>query len=100
MKKYILVEWPESQYFMGKPGCYFCQCDDKNSFGTLDQALFVPEKEYYKQTGYPYSFSNTCTNGELIDLLSQFSRDAVVGIEYCSPKKLQYFKDRNFIAID
>lgn len=100
MNKYILVEWPESQEFMGRSDCYFCQCNDENSFGALDQALFVPEKEYYKKKGLPYKFSNTATNGELIDLLSQFPRDAVVGIEYCSPKKLQYFPDRNFIEID
>lgn len=49
--KYILVEWPESQYFMGQKGCYFCQCDDENSFGELDQAMFVPENLYYKTTG-------------------------------------------------
>ena len=95
--RYILVEWPESQAFIGREGCYYCSPTED---GQLDQAMFVPENLYCKVTGYPYPFSNTCTNGELIDLLSQFPRDAVVGIEYCSPKKLQYFKDRNFIAID
>lgn len=49
MDKYILVEWPESQEFMGRSDCYFCQCNDENSFGALDQVLFVPEKEYYKR---------------------------------------------------
>ena len=95
--RYVLVEWPESQEFIGREGCYYCSPTEDEQ---LDQAMFVPEKEYCKKKGYPYPFSNTCTNGELIDLLSQFPRDAVVGIEYCSPKKLQYFKDRNFIAID
>lgn len=100
MDRYVLVEWPESQEFVGRPDCYFCQCNDENSFAALDQALFVPEKEYYKKVGLPYQFSITATNGELIDLLSQFPRDAVIGIEYCSPKNLQYFPDRNFIEID
>lgn len=44
--RYLLVEWPESQEFIGMDGCYFCQCDDENSFGDLDQALFVPEELY------------------------------------------------------
>lgn len=46
--KYVLVEWPESQEFIGKPDCYFCQCNDENSFGALDQAMFVPEEIYNK----------------------------------------------------
>lgn len=46
MIRYILVEWPDSQHFMGESGCYFCQCNDENSFGALDQAMFVPEKLY------------------------------------------------------
>jgi hypothetical protein len=46
MSRYILIEWPESQEFMGRSDCYFCQCNDENSFGTLDQAMFVPENVY------------------------------------------------------
>lgn len=84
---------------MEHPDCYLAADNDElREFFT--PTYFVPEKEYCKKKGFPYPFSNTCTNGELIDLLSQFPRDSVVGIEYCSPKKLQYFKDRNFIAID
>ena len=45
-ERYVLVEWPESQEFIGMDGCYFCQCNDENSFGDLDQALFVPEALY------------------------------------------------------
>ena len=71
--RYILVEWPESQQFIGREGCYYCSPTED---GQLDQAMFVPEKEYYKKIGLPYKFSNTATNGELIDLLSQFPRDA------------------------
>ena len=33
---------------MGQENCYFCQCNDENSFGSLDQALFVPEDIYKK----------------------------------------------------
>ena len=99
MERYILVEWPESQEWMEHSDCYLAaENDEVREF--FAPTYFVPEKEYCKKKGYPYPFSNTCTNGELIDLLSQFPRDAIVGIEYCSPKKLQYFKDRNFIAID
>lgn len=94
MERYVLVEWPESQEWMEHSDCYLAADNDDAP------TYFVPEKEYCKKKGFPYQFSNTCTNGELIDLLSQFPRDAVVGIEYCSPKKLQYFPDRNFIAID
>ena len=65
--RYILVEWPESQQFIGREGCYYCSPTED---GQLDQAMFVPEKEYYKKIGLPYKFSNTATNGELIDLLS------------------------------
>lgn len=44
--RYILVEWPDSQAFMGRSDCYFCQCNDENSFAALDQAMFVPENIY------------------------------------------------------
>ena len=33
--RYILVEWPESQYFIGHEKCYLCE--------ELDSAYFVPE---------------------------------------------------------
>jgi hypothetical protein len=46
--RYILVEWPDSQAFMGRSDCYFCQCNDENSFAALDQAVFVPENIYKK----------------------------------------------------
>lgn len=38
MEKYILVEWPDSQYFIGLEGCYLCE--------ELDCAYFVPEEIY------------------------------------------------------
>ena len=45
--KYILVYWPESQYFIGIEGCYHVLPlihDTEN----LDQAMFVPEDIYNK----------------------------------------------------
>jgi hypothetical protein len=42
--KYLLVLWPESQEFIGRPDCYFCQCNDE----ALDQAIFVPEEIFYE----------------------------------------------------
>ena len=100
MERYILVEWPESQEFIGRPDCYFCQCNDENSFGTLDQAMFVPEDLYCKVTGFIHKFGWTVKNGELQDILSQYPKDAIVAVEYCDVKNLKYFPDRNFIAID
>ena len=43
--KYILVTWPESQYFIGMEYCYHI-----NPMGDtdLDQAIFVPEETYNK----------------------------------------------------
>ena len=43
--KYILVTWPESQYFIGIEHCYYI-----NPMGNinLDQAMFVPEETYNK----------------------------------------------------
>lgn len=45
--KYILVEWPKSQYFIGLEGCYYI-----NTIGdiNLDQAMVVPEHTYNKMT--------------------------------------------------
>lgn len=95
--KYVIIPFEEAEEFDNVEGCYFIFDPIP---GGKDVPIAIPEKEYCKKKGLPFAFSNMCTNGELIDLLSQFPRDAIVGIEYCSPKKLQYFKDRNFIAID
>ena len=45
--KYLLVQWPESQSFIGVKGCYFISIDEDDDL-TLDQAMFVPEKTYNK----------------------------------------------------
>ena len=44
--RYILVEWPKSQEFMGQKGCYYCNPGENDQ---LDQALFVPEDIYEKR---------------------------------------------------
>lgn len=49
---------------------------------------------------YENRYHNTMCNGELQKLLKQFPDDAIVAVEYCDVKKLQYFPDRNLIAID
>lgn len=95
---YILVEWPESQEFIGRDGCYFCQTNEDDL--SLDQAIFVPEDLYCKVTGFIHKFSKTVKNGELQDILSQYPKDAIVAVEYCDVKNLRYFPDRNLIAID
>ena len=97
MERYILVEWPESQYFIGQEGCYYCSPGEDDQ---LDQAMFVPEDLYCEVTGFIHKFGWTVKNGELQDILSQYPKDAIVAVEYCDVKNLRYFPDRNFIAID
>ena len=99
MSRYILVEWPESQAFIGQKGCYFCQINEDDDL-SLDQAIFVPEDLYCEVTGFIHKFRRTVKNGELQDVLSQYPKDAIVAVEYCDVKNLKYFPDRNFIAID
>lgn len=38
MSKYILLEWPESQDYIGEEGCYVCT--------EISGAVFVPENMY------------------------------------------------------
>lgn len=47
-EKYLLVEWPESQHFIGMENCYPCLSYDEDTFSDLDQAMFVPENLYHK----------------------------------------------------
>ena len=63
--RYILVEWPESQEFIGRKGCYYCSPTED---GQLDQAMFVPEDLYCEVTGFIHKFGRTVTNGELQDI--------------------------------
>ena len=43
--KYILVDWPESQHFIGVKGCYFISLNEEDDL-SLEQAMFVPENVY------------------------------------------------------
>ena len=97
MNRYILVEWPESQEFIGRKGCYYCSPTED---GQLDQAMFVPEDLYCEVTGFVHKFGWIVKNEELQDILSQYPKDATVAVEYCDVRSLKYFQDRNFIAID
>lgn len=47
-EKYLLVEWPDSQYFIGMENCYPCLSYDEDTFSDLEQAMFVPENLYHK----------------------------------------------------
>lgn len=47
MTKYILVEWPESQQYIGHPECFLCTPLDWNEEDYND-AYFVPEHIYNK----------------------------------------------------
>lgn len=40
------------------------------------------------------------TNKELQDLLKQHPDDAIVCIEYCNIRELEYYEDRNLIVIE
>lgn len=97
--RYVLVEWPESQEFIGREGCYHVYPSINNA-ENLDGAMFVPEDLYCKVTGFIHKFGRTVKNEELQDILAQYPKDATVAIEYCDVKNLKYFPDRNFIAID
>ena len=56
--------------------------------------------EEYSQLIYENRYSKTMLNSELQELLKQFPGDAIVAVEYCDVTRLQYFPDRNLIAID
>ena len=47
--KYLLVQWPHSQYFIGIKGCYYAQ-PSINDTENLDGAMFVPKEIYNKIT--------------------------------------------------
>lgn len=56
--KYILVEWPESQHFIGVEGCHYVSLNEDDDL-SMDQAMFVPE-EIYRET------FNQTTNSEYV----------------------------------
>lgn len=60
----------------------------------------IKVQEDISQPIYENRYNNTIYNNELQKLLKQYPNDAMVAVEYCNVKKLQYFPDRNLIAID
>lgn len=56
--------------------------------------------EEYAQLIYENRYNKTMLNIELQELLKQFPGNAIVAVEYCDIRKLQYFPDKNLIAID
>lgn len=58
MSKYLLIEWPESQYFIGLKGCYSISLDEDDDI-SLDQAMFVPEEIYNAVINYENSNTGT-----------------------------------------
>lgn len=56
--------------------------------------------EEFSQLIYENRYNNTMLNSDLQELLKQFPKDAKVAVEYCDIRRLQYFPDRNLIAID
>lgn len=45
-------------------------------------------------------FHKEVTNEEMVDLLSQFPKDAVIAVECCNPRTMKYNKNDNTIRID
>lgn len=53
--RYIKVDWPTSQMFMGRDDCYDCAYEDENN--GIYQSVFVPEdiyEEVIKNTDFRY----------------------------------------------
>lgn len=46
MDKYILVRWPECQYFMHRTDCFLCFTKQEFTDVSMDGAYFVPEDIY------------------------------------------------------
>lgn len=42
--RYIKVDWPTSQMFMGREGCYDCAYEGEDN--SIYQSVFVPEYIY------------------------------------------------------
>lgn len=49
---------------------------------------------------YQNRYGKTMRNIDLQNLLKQYPDDAMVCVEYCDVSLMQYFPDRNLIAID
>ena len=42
--RYVKVDWPTSQMFMGREGCYDCAYEGEDN--SIYQSVFVPEYTY------------------------------------------------------
>lgn len=87
--KYILVEWPESQYFIGIKDCYYVQ-PSINDRENLNGALFVPENIYNNSTEPKLPISNNEYEIWAID------KDGIIIAEFSSFKQADNFKKDYF----
>lgn len=87
--KYILVEWPDSQYFIGIKGCYYTQ-PSINDTENLDQAIFVPENIYNNITKPKLPISNNKYEIWAID------KDGFTIAEFSSFKEADNFNEDYF----
>lgn len=46
MEKYVLIRWPECQYFMDRSDCFLCFTNTEFEDTSMDGAYFVPEEIY------------------------------------------------------
>lgn len=49
---------------------------------------------------YENRYNKTISNKELQALLKQYPDNTLIAVEYCDINKMQYFPDKNLIAID
>lgn len=49
---------------------------------------------------YENRYNKTISNKELQELLKQYPDNTLIAVEYCDINKIQYFPDKNLIAID
>lgn len=87
--KYILVEWPDSQYFIGIKGCYYVY-PFINDAENLNGALFVPEDIYNNITKPKLPISNNKYEIWAID------KDGIKIAEFSSFKQVDNFKKDYF----
>lgn len=59
MDKYILVRWPECQYFMDRSDCFLCFTNTEFEDTSMDGAYFVPEEVYNEIANYENNNTRT-----------------------------------------
>ena len=57
-------------------------------------------KSDISQLVYENRYNKTISNKELQELLKQYPDNTLIAVEYCDINKIQYFPDKNLIAID